>query len=754
MLLALQLALGHRGRNLGHLGGVMVGLALAAMLLACAVAADNAAVAQARLKLQRDGVLDDLGHGEASEAAKSVRDALIGTVLLTDTDRGLLTVTSVAAVGDPNLGPPGLQAAPQPGEVLVSPAFGRALSSPAGPVLAGWLPGKPTGVLPPESLTGPRELVALVGADPSELHSSGQARVLLPQVDGARNYERNRLGLLLAVLAVLVPVGSLVAVSVRLSATRRDHRNATLRLVGASPGQVRLVLMVEAFGAAVVGTALGLSMFALARRLTSTVSVGTLDYYTRDLRLSAGQNALILAFVVAVAGAVTAVVSHRLALRPLTIRRQSRPLALSWTRALWMVAGTLLLLAEAGMARAGAPDGALYSVLVVGLGALVVGVVRWTPWVIRVVASGRGWTPAGSVAAARLRFNPTVGYRVVVGLALGAFAFGYVQVVGPRAAAGGTVESHSDLIVDLRGEESSDEAMRAISAVPGVGDVAGVSSEVAEIGDSKPGPFSVGSCAEMLRQLRVVVTAGGCSTSGEGALLPSGLAEELNIHVGDSVPVVRYGISHLTEPSDQSRENAMVTGVYTSEFEDMLGVLYSPPSGSVSSAQRIYVDAQNPETQRAVIRALTQVAPLATAGTPAMRQAAANVSAANFQQVINLLLATGTVIGLVAFAYGLFGMLVERRDVLTVLHAIGMGRAGLVNLLSVELVIPLFAAVGISLSVGIAAGMAQGAVLGSGKLQSAAVIGYLTVVSAVSALALVVLIVIGRSLPRSRPVQE
>ena len=91
------------------------------------------------------------------------------------------------------------------------------------------------------------------------------------------------LGVLLFVLPVLILFGT----STRLGSAQRDQRMAAMRLVGATPGEVRLVSAAEAGAIGAIGVLGGLALFALLRPL-----VGVLPWrpgvFPADLARTAG----------------------------------------------------------------------------------------------------------------------------------------------------------------------------------------------------------------------------------------------------------------------------------------------------------------------------------------------------------------------------------------------------------------------------------------------------------------------------------
>ena len=77
------------------------------------------------------------------------------------------------------------------------------------------------------------------------------------------------------------------------------------------------------------------------------------------------------------------------------------------------------------------------------------------------------------------------------------------------------------------------------------------------------------------------------------------------------------------------------------------------------------------------------------------------------------MLTAAIAIGLLAFAYGVLGLVIDRRQILLTLRAVGMHRSQVVGLLLVELAVPLVAAVGMALVTGLAVGLSFAAAVGN-----------------------------------------
>ena len=93
-------------------------------------------------------------------------------------------------------------------------------------------------------------------------------------------------GVVITLVLLCVPLLAFTGQCTRVGAPARDRRLATLRLVGATPGEVRRVAAVETGVAALLGSALGAAAYALVRVLVDTPVTAT--YGQRRTEESAG----------------------------------------------------------------------------------------------------------------------------------------------------------------------------------------------------------------------------------------------------------------------------------------------------------------------------------------------------------------------------------------------------------------------------------------------------------------------------------
>ena len=176
----------------------------------------------------------------------------------------------VAPIGDAPV-PPGLERLPGPGEVVASPALSELLQGPQRGLLDDRLPGRVVGIIAQSGLLHPDELTAYMGVRRSEIEEIERSHVIrfgTPDSNANAPVDEAVLqSVIFGSAGVLLPVLVFVWTATRMSASIREARLAALRLVGATPRQVRFLSAVESGLAAIAGTVLGFGLFLVAREV-------------------------------------------------------------------------------------------------------------------------------------------------------------------------------------------------------------------------------------------------------------------------------------------------------------------------------------------------------------------------------------------------------------------------------------------------------------------------------------------------------
>lgn len=443
-----------------------------------------------------------------------------------------MTVSPDAGAGTTAPPPPGLDAYPGPGEMVVSPALGRLLDSPEGELLAERLDYERAGVIGDEGLRGPMELYFYLGSDDLSLDESGTFRT--QGFGGALNDEgevRPEL-LLLALVAcvvLLAPVLVFLAAAARVGGERRDRRLAALRLVGADIATARRIAAGETLAGTLLGLALGAGGYLLLRQAANSVTIGSYSAYPSDVTPSLPLAVLIFVAVPVLAVAVTLVALRGVAIQPLGVVRAAgdRRRRLTWR----LVPGAVGLLLIGHIASQGgeAVRQRLGQVeTVAGILLLLVAVTILLPWLVeRVVGSLGGGPVSWQLAARRLQLSSGSAARAVSGITIavaGATAL-YMVFAGVR-----TVET-ADAVADggFQAKVSVyDDAATArqeaaqFTAAPGVTDAITLVNGYGEL-DGDYVSVVVGDCDA----LRALARTGDCADgdvflSGAVAASPGG----------------------------------------------------------------------------------------------------------------------------------------------------------------------------------------------------------------------------------------
>ncbi|GAA2360900.1 FtsX-like permease family protein [Streptomyces carpaticus] len=320
--------------------------------------------------------------------------------------------------------PPGLDAFPEPGEMVVSPALQRMLdasgNAPLRERLAEW---ETTGTIGDAGLFGPAELAFYAGTDSlSDTFADGTPSNNRSDAFGT-TYPSSPLHpmliLLILVICVvlLMPVAVFIATAVRFGGERRDQRLAALRLVGADRQSTRRIAAGEALAGAVLGLAVGVGLFLMLRSLASRVSIADMSAFPGDFVPSWPLTVLILVAVPLSAVAVTLFALRGVAIEPLGVVRDAvpRPRRLGW-RLIPAVLGLLLLLPLAGSYSAGG-DGAREIQAGAGIVLVLVGATAFLPWMVeRCVAAFRGGPVSWQLAVRRLQLGSGPASRAVSGI--------------------------------------------------------------------------------------------------------------------------------------------------------------------------------------------------------------------------------------------------------------------------------------------------------------------------------------------------
>ncbi|WP_335992181.1 FtsX-like permease family protein [Glycomyces sp. MUSA5-2] len=350
-----------------------------------------------------------------------------------------ITRVDLAALDGDAPVPPGMDAFPAVGEVWLSPAAADLLDGvPDSDFLARYGDVEVAGELGPEALAHPNELVAVVGRsadDPVMAAERFSADGVSPRaVDGFGGgqpdsvYGFYLILMVLAAILMAVPAAVFGAAAARLTVSRRDERLATLRLIGATPGQVMRLTLIETVLAAVAGSIAGSILWMLVTPLVALIPIDGGRWFTADLWADAPWIAIV-ALAVPVLVAASALLGLRsVVISPLGVARRVKPKGLKAIRVL-IFAGLAAMFMIATQLISGSMIAV--AILIVLFAATLAAVNLIGPWLVQrlgrlLARTARG--PARLLAARRLAEDPKAAWRTVSGVAIAGFVAGSVAL--------------------------------------------------------------------------------------------------------------------------------------------------------------------------------------------------------------------------------------------------------------------------------------------------------------------------------------
>jgi len=348
-----------------------------------------------------------------------------------------ITRLDVAPLGADAPVPPGVTKLPAPGSYYASPALAALLKTVPADELGDRFPGHLAGTIGDAALNGANDLVIYIGYTPTALKAVDGTQWVTsistaPPQEVFTSFFRYAFGV--GVLVVLFPMLVLISTATRLAADRREERFAALRLVGGTPGDIRVVASVESVVSAFCGAVAGIIIFLLVRPLLAGAALIGTPYFGSQLTPTVwGYVAMLVG--VPLAAAVAALISlRRVQVSPLGVSRRAAPKPPTYWRLTVLVIGLGLYvfgLSKTTHKSIGAP--AYPGLLITMVGLVIAG-----PWLTSVVSRLFGRLIPGSSAllsARRLAGSPKTAFRSVTGLVLAVFLGTMVGTLVPAVNA-------------------------------------------------------------------------------------------------------------------------------------------------------------------------------------------------------------------------------------------------------------------------------------------------------------------------------
>jgi hypothetical protein len=342
---------------------------------------------------------------------------------------------------------PGVAALPGAGRYYASPALARLMDSVPREQLADRFPGTRAGLVGRAALSGPDDLVVVIGRTPADVAAmSGTVAVdtvatTPPEDDTAALYEH---GFGIAAIGLIFPMLVLIGTATRLAAARREARFAAIRLAGATARQINVIASVDSALGASLGALAGIAAFQALRPALAGVAITGSRFFPDLVAPTALQYVAVVAGVPLAAAGAALWSLRRVRITPLGAARKVRAAAPGWWRLLPLLAGLGLFMGPV-FANGRDPIGVLVDI---GLALIMVGLVVAGPWLTMLAARLAARVTRGAatlLAARRLAADPKAAFRPVTGIVLAVFigtaVAGIVPAVvaGQQAAGGGTL---------------------------------------------------------------------------------------------------------------------------------------------------------------------------------------------------------------------------------------------------------------------------------------------------------------------------
>ncbi len=361
----------------------------------------------------------------------------------------------VAALGPDAPVVPGIARLPRAGSYYASPALARLLHSVPHDELGARYPGTLAGLVAPAALSGPDDLVIIIGRPAAELARMPATRRVdtistAPRVNGSTTLYQYGFGMV--AVGLVFPLLTLIGTATRLAAARREERFAAFRLVGATPRQVSVIASVEAFAGAAIGAIAGIVIFQPLQPFVARVAVTGSRYFPSTVTpTSAEYIAVLLGVPIAAIGAAVWSL-RRVRISPLGASRKTTPSPPSPLRIVPLVLGLAVFIAapivlagpqKQAVGPLGGPsfglNPRLLPVLLAGELLTMTGLYMSGSWLTmqaaRLVArTAKG--ASGLLAARRLADSPKTAFRSVGGLVLALFVGTAIAGVVPAINSG------------------------------------------------------------------------------------------------------------------------------------------------------------------------------------------------------------------------------------------------------------------------------------------------------------------------------
>ena len=617
-----------------------------------------------------------------------------------------LTRVLVGPLDDSAPVPPGLDRLPEPGEAFVSAALAERMAAVPHDELAARI-GTVVGTIDGSALQSPRELVAVIGTEAEPLRMEGAFVVRAFPTD-PRIPPLEPIAALLVVLAVagaLTPVAVFVATATRLSAARREHRLAALRLVGATPAQTARLAATEAIIPSVAGALGGIALFLATRPLVALIPLGGATWHPESIQPPLVQASALIA-AVPVLGVLAALITlRRIVITPLGVQRRQTPPPPRIVRLVPLAVSMAVLLGTLALTETWNPI--VLPVLGVAFAGVIGGIAYAGPWLTALVGRGLLRIPAGAstlLAGRRLTDDPRSSFGSIAGVVMAVFVasafFSFAAYA--RSQEGGPTEAlrPNVVVADVFGQVAPAGLSADVAAVSGVERVLEIrAGEIILEDDPNALMAWVVPCADLLAVLDVpdASCSGATAHSADAALVPGrhGFAPAaaaaggdrariaLDLAATDIAPITPDGSAPLDLPSVIVDPAALGPGLAGAGVSR----LYVVTDGSPAAGERV----------RSAVVARHAYASVRLATDARARQPEFE----EFGRIVGIGLIGTLVLAGCSLAVAVTTGMLERRRAFAMLRSAGMPVGGLRALVLVQAGAPLFAVAAFSAALGV-----------------------------------------------------
>jgi len=261
----------------------------------------------------------------------------------------------------------------------------------------------------------------------------------------------------IALVLMGVPLVSLGAAAAKLMARGRDHRLATLRLLGATASDTSALAVLEAGVIALLGSIAGALVAVAVSPLIGLIHFRGTSLGTASVLLPAWGSAAVVLAVTLIATVSAALSLRRVNISPLGVALKQQAPAIPWLPALIAVIGLIVASLITGNLSAFGGVAAIIAAVGIALTITLFAIDMIGAWVLGMTArrqARRAQKPAQLLAARAILESPRAAWRQVSGVAVASFVAVFagagVSLLGVMESSGEQIGPEKYLVSDIR----------------------------------------------------------------------------------------------------------------------------------------------------------------------------------------------------------------------------------------------------------------------------------------------------------------